>query len=101
MTGKLVRDKMPEIIAANGEVIEHKVLGLSDYVDALRAKLVEEAHEVLTASSENVLEELADVYEVILTITIRLGYTVDELRKKVNEKYKERGGFTKGIWMDL
>ncbi|WP_406039425.1 hypothetical protein OG799_28535 [Micromonospora sp. NBC_00898] len=41
--GKLVRDRIPEIISAGGEIPEVQVLGAEDFFPALIAKLHEEA----------------------------------------------------------
>ncbi|MCI0711669.1 MAG: nucleoside triphosphate pyrophosphohydrolase [Chloroflexi bacterium] len=59
---KLVRDNIPEIIAANGQ--------------ALRQKLVEEAQEVLQAKPDELVNELADVYEVLDALIA--AYDLDE-----------------------
>lgn len=43
--GKLVRDRVPEIISAGGAIPEVRVLGAVDFFPALIAKLHEEAEE--------------------------------------------------------
>lgn len=43
------------------------------------------------------LEELADLVEVIYSVTVARGYTIDELKKVREEKRDERGAFEKKI----
>ncbi|MGC4878787.1 nucleoside triphosphate pyrophosphohydrolase [Micromonospora sp. DT43] len=59
--GKLVRDRIPEIIAGNGRVPKFRVLPRERLLPALVAKLHEEAEELGAAGQEDVLGELADV----------------------------------------
>ena len=59
--GKLVRDRIPEIIRADGREPEVRVLSATDYLAALNEKLLEEAHELKGAEPESRLEEAADV----------------------------------------
>ena len=68
---KLVRDKIPAIIKASGSVPRTKILKSDDkYLTALKDKLVEEALEVQQTA---VVEELADVMEVIRSLAKHLG----------------------------
>lgn len=62
---KLVRDKIPEIIENNNEVAVTKILSDKDYQNELIKKLLEEYNEVLNARGKDLLEELADMLEVI------------------------------------
>lgn len=89
---KLVRDKIPHI--AHDPDNFYKLVNDRGYWFLLLNKLVEEAHEVKNyTSEENLIEELADVEEVLMTIRRELRITkkqVDDARRK---KFKERGGF--------
>lgn len=60
---KLVRDQIPDIIAATGSQPSTRVLDHASYQSALRSKLLEEAQEA--ASDEHLVSELADVLEVL------------------------------------
>jgi predicted house-cleaning noncanonical NTP pyrophosphatase (MazG superfamily) len=89
--GKLVRDKIPEIIAKNeGAVPEFRVLGDAEYAEGLRDKLVEEVGEYL-ASGE--VEELADILEVVYALAARDGLSPVDLERVRAEKRDARGGF--------
>jgi predicted house-cleaning noncanonical NTP pyrophosphatase (MazG superfamily) len=50
-----------------------------EYRELLRAKLVEEAHEVATADDAHVPEESADVLEVVLALAADLGLDASRL----------------------
>lgn len=59
---KLVRDRIPEIIQAKGDVCVVRTLDDDEYRMRLKMKLMEEVMEYQESGS---LEELADIYEVI------------------------------------
>ena len=91
---KLVRDLIPDIIAASGNKCRTRVLSDEDYLEMLDAKLDEELAEY---HADKNLEELADLLELIRAAAIARGYTLDELETARAEKAKERGGFEKKI----
>ena len=62
---KLVRDNIPNIIKTKGEEPIIKVLDDETYKKELEKKLYEEYEEVLEASGEERVEELADILEII------------------------------------
>jgi predicted house-cleaning noncanonical NTP pyrophosphatase (MazG superfamily) len=66
--GKLVRDKIPNLILAAGEQPSTSVLDDDSYAAALLDKLIEEAQELREADPKDRLEEAADVYEVLLAV---------------------------------
>ena len=62
---KLVRDQIPDIIAATGSQPSTRILDHVSYRGALRSKLLEEAQEAEAAADEQLASELADVLEVL------------------------------------
>jgi predicted house-cleaning noncanonical NTP pyrophosphatase (MazG superfamily) len=97
---KLVRDKIPALIRDRGERIESITLKGDALVRALRQKLVEEAFEVLDASSgDDLLGELADVQEVLLALASALNLTSDSVEQERLRKRKRRGGFDEGMML--
>lgn len=62
---KLVRDRIPEIIQKNDLHCEIVTLSERKYRQALRQKLMEEAQEAAEANEQNLVTELADLYEVM------------------------------------
>lgn len=91
---KLVRDKIPQIIEADGRKCDIRIAYKSEHYELLEAKLQEEVKEFLEDKN---LEELADVMEVLFALADNLGYSEEELLKKRKEKREERGGFKGGI----
>lgn len=98
---KLIRDKIPEIIDSNGEIAITKVLSSNDYKKELYKKLLEEANEVINAgTTDDVLEELADVFEVIRSIAELNNRSFDDIVVIANKKRLKRGGFQKRIFLE-
>lgn len=109
---KLVRDKIPDIIAKNGGVARVKTLDHDGrYCVELYKKFQEEFRELLnetekldlvhsTKASDAVLEELADVVEVMHAIIRIHGLTPDAVDAKRLIKRHERGGFEKRIYLE-
>lgn len=94
---KLVRDRVPEIIRAEGaEPITH-VAGPEEYRSRLRDKLSEEVAEFLSADEAVALEELADVLEVVHALAADLGTDSAGLESIRQAKAWERGGFAHRI----
>ena len=63
---KLVRDNIPNQIEENGEYAITRILSKEELDNALNEKLLEEAAEIIGATTkEQIAEELADVLEVI------------------------------------
>ncbi len=94
---KLVRDRIPEIIAADGKKYKARILGDREYRKELIKKLQEEAKEFLENPS---VEELADLKELIIAIRESLKIhagTLEDVRRK---KATERGRFKKKIFLE-
>ena len=91
---KLVRDRIPEIIEADGKICIFETLSDADYIDLLDQKLNEELAEYHESKS---LEELADLLEVIQAVVKARGWTLEELEQLRADKAARRGGFEKKI----
>ena len=95
MTGKLVRDKIPEIIRADGKKPITRTLDTEEYLEELDRKLNEEIAEYQADKS---LEEMADVMEVLFAICEARGHSVEELMEVREAKREKRGGFEERIF---
>lgn len=95
---KLVRDKVPSTIERGGEVVSKARL-LGEYLlRALREKLIEEVFEVLDAvDQESIVDELADVIEIVDEIISQLGVSRAELLQRQDQKRERSGGFKDGL----
>lgn len=91
---KLVRDRIPEIIEADGKTCVCETLSDEDYISLLDQKLNEELAEYQESKS---LEELADLLEVMQAVVKACGWTLEELEQARAEKVAKRGGFDKKI----
>ena len=93
--GKLVRDKILEIIKNDGKTPIIEILSNEDYLKELDKKLNEEVAEYQADKS---IEEMADVLEVLFAICEARGHSVDELMKARDAKREARGGFEQKIF---
>jgi predicted house-cleaning noncanonical NTP pyrophosphatase (MazG superfamily) len=98
--GKLVRDRLPAIIRASGEEPTVRVLSPEEYLPALLEKLVEEALEAQEAGVEDLLNELADVQEVIRALLDALDWDARTLEEAAARKAEARGAFTARLWLE-
>ena len=93
---KLVRDRIPEIIGSKGGKCEYEILSSEAYLEALEAKLDEEVAEY----HENpCIEELVDIWTVLLSICHARKYDIAAASKMLIDKMCERGGFDKKIFL--
>lgn len=93
---KLVRDNIPLICEKNGQIPETTVLDDEKYTTALRSKLKEEVGEYL---SDNNLEELADILEVIEALAENQGSSLKEVLEIKQHKQDKNGAFKKKIYL--
>ena len=91
---KLVRDRIPEIIEASGKICATEILSDEAYLRMVDAKLDEELAEY---HSDQTIEELTDLLEVIYAAAMARGYTLEQLEVVRTEKAAKRGAFTKKI----
>ena len=94
---KLVRDKIPEIIASKNKKYNIKYLKDDELKDALNNKLLEEVNEFI--ESDHDIEEMADIFEVIGAILDLNNWTYDMVGQVQLDKVKARGAFDKGIFL--
>jgi len=91
---KLIRDQLPTIMRAQGLAVFDRRLGDAEFVAALKDKLLEEAQEAHEAASPaELVDELADVMEVIHALTGASGVSLDDVEARRQAKRAERGGF--------
>ncbi len=99
---KLVRDKIPDIMAQQGKNPKIKLLNNdSEYYKALQQKLLEEVNELFDPQNDNEASEyeIADILEVIEAICIFKNLDKNNILNKKLTKKRERGGFEKRIFI--
>lgn len=91
---KLVRDRIPEIINADGKECSVRELSEDEYLFRLDQKLKEEMAEYQESKS---MEEMADLLEVIHAVVKARGSSMEEVEAIRKEKADKRGGFEKRL----
>ena len=97
---KLVRDNIPEIIKSKGETPVTRVLEDGEYKKSLEEKLFEEYKEVIEATGDDRLEELADLVEVAKSLAESENSSLEHIIELANKKREKRGGFEKKIFLE-
>ena len=94
---KLVRDRIPELAAANGHPGVFQQATEAEFALWLRAKLLEEAREAATASPAELGEELGDVLQVLYALANQAGYSAAEVECARVRKARTHGTYTRRI----
>ncbi|HEY6450115.1 MAG TPA: nucleoside triphosphate pyrophosphohydrolase [Candidatus Cybelea sp.] len=98
--GKLVRDRIPEMIQRAGKTATWRQLRDDEFRLALKAKAREEAQELFDADDDALLSELADLEEVVQAILTTYGYSREELEMVRAKKNEDRGVFTHRLFLE-
>lgn len=93
---KLVRDRIPDIIEADGKTCVTEILDHANYLQMLDAKLTEELTEYQESKS---LEELADLLEVLRAVLKARGWTWEQLEQVCDEKAAKCGSFQQKLML--
>ncbi|MBR3765354.1 MAG: nucleoside triphosphate pyrophosphohydrolase [Clostridia bacterium] len=94
---KLVRDRIPDVIAKGGNTCSTRTLTDAEYIAALDAKMAEELAEYHADGSA---EELADLLEVMMAAAAARGHNFAEVESIRQRKAAQRGGFAQRIWLE-
>ncbi len=95
---KLVRDRIPELAAANGQPASWHAADPEEFSRRLRAKLLEEAQEAACATSPAaLLEELGDVLQVLYALASEAGYAAAEVECARARKARTHGAYTRRL----
>lgn len=93
---KLVRDRIPEMIEAQGETPHIRILEQEEFLQHLEEKVDEEVGEY---HRDKNAEELADILEVVFALAEANGCSRAELMEVYQKKHDARGGFGKRIFL--
>ncbi len=94
---KLVRDKIPEFIKSKGGMPIIHIASDQEYWKKLKEKLLEEIKEF---SENEVIEEMADIQEVINAICDYKNFSKKKIEALQKKKARERGAFKKKIILE-
>lgn len=102
--GKLIRDNIPNIIRANGEVPNVRVMATDEYRRELLYKLIEEAEAVRQAGYDpegiEFVTELTDLREVLDATIAEFNIDPELLDKLQAERREERGAFVEKYFLE-
>lgn len=93
---KLIRDKIPQIIKAQGNTPVVEILDDKQYIKELNKKLQEELNEYY---EDNSVEELADLVQVIHAILKQKGVPLHKFEEIRESKAQKRGGFDDKLFL--
>ncbi len=100
---KLVRDRVPLELKGRDNIVVRRVEG-SELITALKAKIVEEALELICATQrDRIIEEAADLLEALEEYLRIVGVDLNEVQRVKIEKKERLGGFREGLvvyWLD-
>lgn len=98
---KLVRDKILESMLANpDQTPNYRILDSEEYITELKSKLVEEVAELQNAPADEVVEEIADIYEILNHLKKELNLSEQEIQTTIALKHKKVGGFEKKAYIE-
>ncbi len=91
---KLIRDKIPEVIERAGKEFKTRVLNDEEYIEKVLEKINEETQELIEAKGrEEIINEIADVYEVIEALMAVKNISADEVKFTKKSKCDKSGAF--------
>jgi len=97
---KLVRDKIPELIISSGNECKTRIMDDDEFEIELKKKLLEETKELIEASDEKVINEMADVLQVLISIAAQHNISLDKVIEYQIEKENKRGAFFQKIFLE-
>ena len=97
---KLIRDRILEIIEADGEKPYFRILNKKEYLKEIKRKILEETKELIKAKNKKeIINEIVDIQELIDVLISELGLTKLNIQKHQKIKNKKRGGFEKKLFL--
>lgn len=98
---KLIRDQIPAFFAAPNKIFNTRTLTDQEFKAALRQKLLEESQEVIEAKDKpDLINEMADIQEVLNFIKLSENITDDEIENCRLHKNEERGSFKQKLFLE-
>lgn len=97
---KLIRDRIPEIIKEAGWKPTVRTLKKSEFLNAVKKKVFEEAGELIQSKDKKgIIDEIVDIQELLDVLASEIGLTELEVKKLQAAKRKKRGGFRKRLFL--
>lgn len=96
---KLIRDRIGDTIEKEGKTAVIRKLDTVEYMTELKKKLLEEVHELLNAHGDAIVEEMADVYEVLEHLQSVYEIKEEDLLIVKAKKAQIKGKFKKRLFL--
>jgi len=97
---KLIRDKIPEIVKAAGWKTTIRILRKSEFLGAVKKKVLEEAEELIQSKNrKGIIDEIVDIQELLDVLASEIKITKPEIKKLQDVKRKKRGGFKNRLFL--
>jgi predicted house-cleaning noncanonical NTP pyrophosphatase (MazG superfamily) len=91
---KLIRDKIPDIAKEQGRTLEIEIADKYSVPMYAIEKVQEELNEVINSKTrEELLEELADLYEILDKYIEVMDFTKKDIQKARKDKNEKAGAF--------
>ena len=98
---KLVRDNIIDIILESHKSLSYRTLDLDEYKYYLKKKLLEESNEFDSSmNKDDMIVEMADVFEVIEAILEVYDINIDEVLDVKKMKEEKRGKFKERLFLE-
>jgi predicted house-cleaning noncanonical NTP pyrophosphatase (MazG superfamily) len=102
--GKLVRDKLDEVIRAERHIVKTRKLKPEELSEEILKKTPEEISELLTAfksgDTKEEKEELADLLTLIDSYIETRDFDIAEIEKIKQAKKRKKGAFSEGTFIE-
>ena len=96
---KLIRNFVPDFLRKKDIIVHERSMEQDEFIAKLKDKLQEEAGEVKQSENEiELIEELADVLEVIYALSKASGIPLEQIEQTRLDKRKAKGSFDKKIY---
>lgn len=98
---KLIRDKIPEIIEAKGELCDVRVLDdAHEFQQELLKKIVEEAGGLVKARTRNdLLSEYADLMVALDTLMQLMEFSEADIKTSLEENMSKKGAYKRQLFL--
>lgn len=97
---KLIRDKLRVEYEKMNQKAKYRKLSDAEFAEALKQKLVEEASEIDASDRESVVNELADIYQVVEEMIKLYKISPEEVGKVKMAKFEKKGGFSEANFVE-
>jgi len=97
---KLIRDKLRGEYEKMNQKAKYRTLSQTEFAEALKQKLIEEANEINVSDRQSIIGEVADVYQVLEDMLAANNISVEEVQNTKNAKFAKKGGFAEGTYIE-